>query len=301
MTGGRRFVPRSKAGEMSRRRELSRRLGALAEISGIMSAMRGLALMETHILQEFLLTQRRMVASIEAAAADFLARHPELLPVAEPDSEICILVGSEQGFCGDFNEALLHYRDDHCRDKATPGHFLTLGHRLSSRLDGDTSLALLQLPGASVADEVPTVLLRLTRELNSLLSAGEMAGCGLSVLYHCDATGDIRLRHLLPLRDLPTPDPHPFQPEINLPACDLLPALTGHYLYAALNEVLYSSLMAESRQRHAHMDRALKKLDEDSEHLQQAYNAQRQEDITEEIEVILLSAGMLEDDCYGQR
>lgn len=286
---------------MSRRRELSRRLGALEEISGIMSAMRGLALMETHILQEFLLTQRRMVASIEAAAADFLAWHPELLPVAEPDSEICILVGSEQGFCGDFNEALLRYRDDHCRDKAAPGHFLTLGHRLASRLDGDASLALMQLPGASVADEVPTVLLRLTRELNSLLSAGEMAGCGLSVLYHCDATGDIRLRHLLPLRDLPTPDPHPFQPEINLPAGDLLPALTGHYLYAALNEVLYSSLMAESRQRHAHMDRALKKLDEDSEHLQQAYNAQRQEDITEEIEVILLSAGMLEDDCYGQR
>ena len=101
---------------------------------------------------------------------------------------------------------------------------------------------------------------------------------------------------ICPLRML-----HPYPPEINLPAGELLPALTGHYLYAALNEVLYSSLMAESRQRHAHMDRALKKLDEDSEHLQQAYNAQRQEDITEEIEVILLSAGMLEDDCYGQR
>ena len=109
--------------------------------------------------------------------------------------------------------------------------------------------------------------------------------------------GLIRLRHLLPLRDLPAPDARPYPPEINLPAGDLLPALTGHYLYAALNEVLYSSLMAESRQRHAHMDRALKKLDEDSEHLQQAYNAQRQEDITEEIEVILLSAGMLEEDC----
>jgi len=294
-------VPHLRAGQMSQRRELSRRLGALEEISGIMSAMRGLALMETHILQEFLLTQRRMVASIEAAAADFLAWHPKLLPVAEPDSEICILVGSEQGFCGDFNEALLHYRDEHCRDKAAPGHFLTLGHRLASRLDGDVSLALIELPGASVADEVPTVLLRLTGELNRLLFTGKMAGCGLSVLYHCDETGDIRLRHLLPLRDLPAPEIRRYPPEINLPPGELLTSLTRHYLYAALNEVLYSSLMAESRQRHAHMDRALKKLDEDSEHLQQAYNAQRQEDITEEIEVILLSAGMLEDDCYGQR
>ena len=286
---------------MSRRRELSRRLGALEDISGIMSAMRGLALMETHILQAFLQTQQKMVASIEAAAADFLAWHPELQPVAEPASEICILVGSEQGFCGDFNEALLHYVAAHCHDKAAPGHFLTLGHRLASRLDGEASAALMQLPGASVADEVPTVLLRLTRELNRLLAAGETVGCGLTVLYHCDATGDIRLHHLLPLRDLPAPVTRPYPPEINLPAEDLLTAVTGHYLYAALNEVLYSSLMAESRQRHAHMDRALKKLDEDSEHLQQAYNAQRQEDITEEIEVILLSVGMLEEECYGQR
>lgn len=286
---------------MSRRRELSRRLGALEEISGIMSAMRGLALMEMHILQEFLLTQRRMVSSIEAAAAEFLAWHPELAPDAEPASEICILVGSEQGFCGDFNEALLRHRAAHCLSKAGGGHFLTLGNRLASRLDGDATVALRQLPGATVTDEVPTVLLRLTRELNQLLSSREMTGCGLSVLYHCDASGDIRLRHLLPLRDLSAPAARPYSPEINLPAEDLLTALTGHYLYAALNEVLYSSLMAESRQRHAHMDRALKKLDEDSEHLQQAYNAQRQEDIIEEIEVILLSAGMLEDDCYGQR
>lgn len=289
-------MPRYKAREMSRRRELSRRLDALAEISGIMSAMRGVALMETHILQESLLTQRRMVASIETTAATFLAWHPELLPVAEPAYEICILIGSEQGFCGNFNEALLRYREAHCNNKAAPGYLLTLGHRLASRLVGDSELAVLRLPGASVADEVPAVLLRLTRELNRLLTTGELAGCGLSVLYHCDATGDIRLRHLLPLRDLPAPDASPYPPETNLPDGELLTALTGYYLYAALTEALYSSLMAENRQRHAHMDRSLKKLEEDSEHLQQACNAQRQEDITEEIELILLSAGRLDDD-----
>jgi F-type H+-transporting ATPase subunit gamma len=52
--------------------------------------------------------------------------------------------------------------------------------------------------------------------------------------------------------------------------------------------------MAENRQRHAHMDSALNKLDEDRARLRLAYNAQRQEDITEEIEVILLTAGVLE-------
>ena len=51
--------------------------------------------------------------------------------------------------------------------------------------------------------------------------------------------------------------------------------------------------MAENRQRQVHMDRALQRLDEDSARLQLTYNIQRQEEITEEIEVILLSADML--------
>ena len=94
--------------------------------------------------------------------------------------------------------------------------------------------------------------------------------------------------------DIAGSEPSPL-PELNVSAGDFFVALTDHYLYAALNEVLYSSLMAENRQRHAHMDRALKKLDDGSGHLRQAYNTQRQADITEEIEIILLSAGMLDE------
>jgi F-type H+-transporting ATPase subunit gamma len=41
------------------------------------------------------------------------------------------------------------------------------------------------------------------------------------------------------------------------------------------------------------MDRALQRLDEDSARLRLRYNNQRQEEITEEIEIILLSADML--------
>ena len=43
---------------VSRRRELARRLASLTEIAGIMSAMKGLALMEIRVLQDFLATQR---------------------------------------------------------------------------------------------------------------------------------------------------------------------------------------------------------------------------------------------------
>ena len=59
---------------------------------------------------------------------------------------------------------------------------------------------------------------------------------------------------------------------IEAAAADFLAGLTGHYLYAALNEVLYSSLMAENRQRLVHMDRALAAA---TAQLRLAYNRQR--------------------------
>ena len=277
---------------MSRRRELARRLAALTDIAGILSAMKGLALMETRILRDSLDSQRRMVDGIEAAAGDFLAWHANLAPVPGKGRELCVLVGSEQGFCGDFNESIVTQARATCTDPNAPACWTVVGQRLTSRL-ADDGRVVLALPGASVADEVPAVLLRLTRELNRLLAMEAMAGYGLSTLYHCDASGDIRLRRLLPLRDLPPAPARAHPPDLNLPPAEFLTGLASHYLYAVLNEVLYSSLMAENRRRLAHMDRALDRLEEDMAQLRLTYNARRQEEITEEIEVILLSADML--------
>lgn len=278
---------------MSRRRELARRLDALADIAGIMSAMKGLALMEIRILSDFMASQQRMVAGIESAAADFLAAHREFASEPVARREFCVLVGSEQGFCGDFNETLLARMKAIRSEREAPVRWLVVGRRLASRL-GEHDGVDLALPGAIVANEVPVVLLRLTRELIHFPAQVERTGYGLSVLYHCDATGDIRLRSLLPLRDRPAPGPPPAYPaELNLQPEAFLRGLTRHYLYAALNEVLYSSLMVENRQRQTHMDRALQRLNEDSARLQLIYNTRRQEEITEEIEVILLSADML--------
>jgi F-type H+-transporting ATPase subunit gamma len=277
---------------MSRRRELSRRLAALTDIAGIMSAMKSLAFMETRILQEFLPYQRRMVAGIEAAAADCLAWHPRFA-AAPGTAELWVLVGSEQGFCGDFNERLVQWLGALDPGAKAPARWVILGQRLAARLRDDPRTAL-TLPGATVADEVPAVLLALTKELDRLLETEEFTGFGLSTLSHCDTAGNIRLHRLLPLRDLPPPSPpHPYPPELNLPPGHFIGGLTRHYLYAALNEVLYSALMAENHQRQAHMDRALQRLDESTVRLKRAYNAQRQEEITEEIEIILLSADML--------
>jgi F-type H+-transporting ATPase subunit gamma len=275
---------------------MAKRLDALADIAGIMSAMKGLALMEVRTLTGFLASQRSMVEGIEAAAADFLAAYPALAGAPAGGRELWVVVGSEQGFCGDFNESLAAALED-----LRPGteRRVVVGQRLGGRLAarGDVDRVL---PGAIVADEVPAVLLRVARELGDLLARGNAPVGGVSVLYHCDARRGIHVRRLLPLGDLPRPATVPAWPaDALLAPGELLRGLTHHYLHAALDEVLYSSLMAENRQRLAHMERALARLDERTARLRLVYNAQRQEEITEEIEVILLSAELLSDSPAG--
>lgn len=273
---------------MSRRRELARRLGALGDIAGILSAMRGLSLMEIRALEDSLPAQRRMLDTIEQAAADVLATRPAP-DLAETGPAICILVGSEQGFCGDFNDVLL--AGWQARAPAAGMAYLSVGQRLASRL-GTSAQPLLELAGASLADEVPKVLLRLTAALSELAATPAWRGHCLSALHHDAEPGRLRLRQLLPMQPALAPVRRAYPPDVTLPLPRLLQGLTRHYLHAALNQVLYSSLLAENRQRHAHMQTALNRLDEDRDRLRLAYNAQRQEDITEEIEVILLSAGI---------
>jgi F-type H+-transporting ATPase subunit gamma len=274
---------------MSRRHAMAKRLASLTDIGGILSAMKSLALMEIQRLSDFMLSQQRMVGGIEAAAADFLAWHASLATALESGRELCVVIGSQQGFCGDYNDAMVAQLRDQCADAATPSRWVVVGQRLAARL-GDDPRVILTLPGATVADEVPAVLLRLSDEIHRLLTSADLVGHGLSTLHHCAASGDIRLRRLLPLRDLPPPAPASHPPDLNLPPADFLAGLMRHYLYATLNETIYSALLAENRQRQSHMDGALQRLDEITERLRLASNRQRQEDITEEIELLLLAS-----------
>lgn len=271
---------------MSRRREILQRIAALDDIAGIMGAMQALAVMETQRLREVLANQQGLFASLAATAAEFLAWYPQFATTSGDD--IWLLLGAEQGFCGDFNDSLRIWLRTHALAQPPAGQRIVIGRRLADRLPQPCGLVL---PGATVGDEVPRVLQRLSAELARLFATSP--GIGLCVLHHDDARGTLHLQRLLPLRDLPAPRPRPFAPRLNLDPAAFFAALTGEYLYAALNTVCYSSLMAENRQRLAHMDHAVRQLDEDRNRLRLRYNARRQEEITEEIEMILLSAEQL--------
>jgi F-type H+-transporting ATPase subunit gamma len=73
--------------------------------------------------------------------------------------------------------------------------------------------------------------------------------------------------------------------------------ITEQYLYAVLCQIFYGSLMAENERRMRHMENALTRIDEQSEQLRRRSNGLRQEEITEEIEVITMSSALRDDEA----
>jgi F-type H+-transporting ATPase subunit gamma len=274
---------------VSRRAEIERRMARLAEIADIMAAMKTMALIETRKFGRFMDHQLRLVECIEAAAADFLAFHPAYRgdgPGLDGDRHLLILIGSERGFCGDFNEAAAVA----LAAFPPPGpRLLAVGRRLAAKLEGHPRLVEWR-EGPNVAEEVGPMLDGLLDRLRGL-QAEPPTWTRLSVLAH-DPEGVVAAHPVLPMAPPPAPA-QAFPPRLNLAPAEFFSGLADHYLAAKLPCLFHGSLMAENRRRLEHMERALARMQSKIDDLGRRRNALRQEEITEEIEVILLSAESL--------
>jgi len=291
---------------MTRRRELEEHRHKLGEIRDIMNSMKTLAYMETRKLSRFLDSQQEIVNSIEAMAADFISFIPETLLTPErrnkETSNVYLLIGSERGFCGNYNETLLTAMEScitTCVTDSTNNKpiIVAIGHKLHIVLEEDPRV-IAKIEGANVVEEIETVLMRIAGILVNLQATHPTLS--LYVLYHGEGHGSvgpddehpILMQKLLPpfQRYLGKEAAFPHPPVLNVTPADFLLELTDHYLFASLHEILYSSLMAENRRRVQHLEGAIEHMDDKANELISQCNALRQEEIIEEIEVILLSA-----------
>ncbi|MDR4471047.1 MAG: F0F1 ATP synthase subunit gamma, partial [Nitrospira sp.] len=112
----------------------------------------------------------------------------------------------------------------------------------------------------------------------------------VTVVAHDASTEAVVVRSLRPFHaDSTAADTKPFPPRLTLPPADFFAQLVDLYLFSILHEIFYSALMAESRARLAHLEAALRRLEGNRAEMLRKRNLLRQEEITEEIEVLMLS------------
>jgi F-type H+-transporting ATPase subunit gamma len=277
---------------MSKRRDIEDHIRSLGEISAIMSAMKNLALMEIQKLTRLLSAQERVVTSMQEAGADLLMFYPEALPHTEDGRPLYVVIGSERGFCGDFNEQLLAQVRERLQLVGGKGLvLLTVGRKLTARISDGQSVPI-SVEGASVAEEVQSVLIRVMDHIHELqrqdLSARPLTITVVSHALETDGACSQTLRpfELPPGKTARFADP----PLLNLPPPVFLAELIDLYFYSFLHKIFYSALLAENRARVSHLEGAIQRLEKEISELELKRNVLRQEEITEEIELLMLSA-----------
>ena len=257
-----------------------------------MDAMKNLAVLETHKLSRYLENQQALILDLERIADDFFSFYPYPFQRNGDETDCWILFGSERGFNGDFNEALLEQLDRHVASIADrPYLLIPVGDKLITKLRDNPHVTRF-IEGADVTEEINTILNALVMHINGLQS--EHGPLNVFVLFHDAQTEKITCRQLMPpFRDNTDKAPaYAYPPLLNVPPEEFFSELFDRYLFVALQEISYTSLMAENHKRIQHMTGAVQKLDEKTEELRRRYHIRRQEEITEEIEVILLNTAV---------
>ncbi|MBN2866267.1 MAG: F0F1 ATP synthase subunit gamma [Thiotrichales bacterium] len=302
---------------MAFRHDLEAHRGKLQDIRSIMHSMKTLANMETHKLEKRIQAQQAIANHITTMATDFLIAYPQARPTVlnEPAKQIVLLIGSERGFCGDFNGQIWQTLQTEFAQKSDPEseqthqtQVIALGSKLQTLLSSvvhsasdESQPAIHYLQGADVTEEISHVVELIALTLDTLQPKNDSTQpISLFAIYHDQAKQKVLTQQLLPpfselvessneqdLNDS-TSTVHA-EPILNLNPIDFYLELTEQFIGHNLQHILTSSLMAENQSRIQHLENATRYLDKKTAELLIKSNALRQEEIIEEIEIILLN------------
>jgi len=244
--------------------------------------------------------------SIEFAAEDFLNFHPEfyqtLVSHNETKNHILVVLGSERGFCGNYNELLCQATAEYIKKSTEKGlnlNVIAVGYKIHNKFDLLPEVKQ-TLFGPRLTEDIPTVIAELTESIDTLCQVNQLderRGLQLTVLYHREQNARPEFRQILPAFQTITPKNSLYttKPQTYLSNIDLYVSLLDEYLFASLNQLFYAAFMAENLHRVRHMENALNKLSKKITGLSVKRNEVRQEEITEELEVIMLSSSAIEE------
>ncbi|PZU18637.1 MAG: hypothetical protein DI589_24005 [Shinella sp.] len=272
------------------------RIGSVQQLSTVVSAMRGIAAVRSREARQALDGIRTYAATVSAAIAEVLATMPALpvrAGVAGGGVHILVLLMSEQGFVGAFNERIV--------EAARQMIAASGGADWEIFVAGNRGAVLLAESGVSARS--------ITAMIEHSAQAGELAGELSDRLFQRLGEGDVAEVLLLhgeptvPVETVGEKRLAPFDytrfsiierakpPLMTLPPEHLLERLAEEFAFAELSEAIVLSFAAENAARTRAMTEANANAEKTLEELRQLYRLSRQEEITDEI--IELAAGVL--------
>jgi F-type H+-transporting ATPase subunit gamma len=280
---------------MTKRSQLKDHLHTLDEIGNIMTAMKNLCSIEMNKITKFLSMQEQVIKTIQEVSRDFLSFYP-IFPMAKQDANpvIYIVIGSERGFCGGFNDYVIQQLES-LKEQSTDFNpvLIVVGHKLALKMVNDSRIAA-TIDGPNAIEEIPAVILKIIHSLEEISSQRHMDlhSWQWDIIFNEEEQNQIQTKTVQPFKefDLNNSNHCSVPPVLNLDQDLFLAEFVDHYLFAMFHSIFYKSFFAENHQRLFHLNNSLDRLDSKQNTLKGYLNLLRQEEITEEIQIIMLSA-----------
>lgn len=225
-----------------------------------------------------------------------IQRKPEVLAAASPDTPgrvAALIVGSDQGMCGQFNSRIVSHTLERLRDATREPHtplLVAVGSRTVAELEAHRRPVseALRLPGSvsEITTRVEELLLKIdqwrrTQDVHRVWLFHQRPMSGASYRPHFQQVMPLGIDWLTSLRNRAWPTR--MLPTFTMDWQTLLSALIRQYLFTALFQALAESLAAENAARLAAMQAAESNIEERLDELTARYHRQRQNAITEEL------------------
>ncbi|OZG70105.1 hypothetical protein BTA51_27895 [Hahella sp. CCB-MM4] len=265
---------------MVSQRELHNRKELYATLHKILAALKALAYAETHKLQRQIAPQQAITERMRKAVSRL--RNGS---VADEETQLIIVLGTERGFCGDINHRLLQRLQElslSAKDEAIS--CILVGDRLIQQA-GEHLNILARIPGASVTEDVESMVDAVMSE--ALKQPDRFSLFNMKTLYYDEPNSCELLQSIFP-----EPEAHQdsgVPPLLYRSPAELLSELIPLYLFTMLQSCAKEALLGENKRRLSHLENATRHLNERMDEIALKSNHVRQESIIEEIEALLAS------------
>ncbi|MBN1917851.1 MAG: F0F1 ATP synthase subunit gamma, partial [Verrucomicrobia bacterium] len=236
---------------MEQLRQLEQQLATIDELRDIIHAMRSLAAIYLKQAESQLRGVRAYADAVTGAIADALRALDEVPETPSQGPTCIVLIGSEQGLCGRFNEIVAEAGIEHAR-RFGDAAFIVVGRRASANVERAGGRIVSVLNSNSSPEAAPAVIRRVAREAFERYTPGELRDAGFRrvVLVHATYLSPgrigVRLVPILPLDYAewrPKPgEPTKPRPAMTLEARDLLASLVEEFYFIALYRAFVESL-----------------------------------------------------------
>lgn len=277
---------------------ISQRLNTTREIQSIVRVMKSLSAVSinqyetaVHALDAYRHTNEQ---GLQIVLKDYQLRSGklpnELFENTTGERIGLVVIGSDRGMCGRFNEAIATFAHNRLQSARNHSMLCIAGLRTASRLQstGHEADRLISLPGSveGLVETAQSILIEIDRWQT------QAAVQTVHVLHNRRGQQSRVLPTAMQLAPVPSEDlvrlantawPGPSLPHFSMPANELLSWLIRQRVFLGVYAALAESLASEHTARLAAMQAAERNIEEQREEIESSYRRKRQETITSEL------------------